>query len=108
MGGSDLAVGVLQKIAVGAVQNPGASPRERRRVTARLESLARRLDAHQLHGRIAQERVEDPDRIRASPDAGHDGVGKAPEALLALLPRLAADDRLEVADETRIRVRSDH
>ena len=53
------------------------------------------------------ERREHAGRVRAAADAGHDRVGQAADLLEALALRLLADDRLEVADDHRERVRAD-
>ena len=57
---------------------------------------------------VADEGVEDADRVGAAADAGDDGVGQPAGRPLHLLPRLDPDDPLEVADHHRERVRPHH
>src|SRR4051812_16076076 len=65
----DLAVPVLHERGERAVQPP-APPTggQRRAVAAAVEPLAARLDADQRHLAVADERREDPDRVRAAAD----------------------------------------
>ena len=58
---------------------------------------------------VFEEGVEDADGIAAAADAGDDGIGQAPGAVLAvehLVERLAADDALEVAHHRRVGMRA--
>ena len=66
------------------------------------------LDADQFHFRVLDQRIEHARRVAAAADAGHDHVGQAAELLQALGPRLAADDRLEIADDPRKGMRPHH
>lgn len=66
------------------------------------------LDADQFHLGILDQRIEHARRIAAAAHAGHDHLGQAAELLQALGPGLAADDRLEVANDPRKRMRPDH
>ena len=70
-------------------------------------AAAARLDADQFDAGVVDERVEHAGRVAAAADAGDDHVGQPADLLEALRPRLAADDRLEVADHHRERVRPD-
>ena len=56
---------------------------------------------------VVQEAVEDPDRVRAAADARHDGLGQPLLGGERVLPRLAADHRLQLGDELGIRRRAD-
>src|SRR5207245_3639445 len=69
--------------------------------------LASRLDADQLHLLIVEKGGEDADRIGAATHARDDGVWQPPSTLQYLGARLAADDGLEVAHQTRKGIRPD-
>ena len=79
---------------------------DRGRVPPASDALALGLHADELHVAIAGERVEDPDRVRAAADAGHHRVRELAEPLEELRAGLGADDRLEVAHDGRVGVRS--
>ena len=102
----DLAVLVLQQIGAVAVQNTREAGRERRRVLAGVDALARRLDADELHARLVDVRVEDAHRVRAAADAGDDVVRLAARHLRHLHAAFLADHGLEVAHHHRVRVRA--
>ena len=68
---------------------------------ARLARPPARLDPHEPHIGMIDERIKHPSGIAAAPHAGHHGVGQAAELPAALFHRLAADHRLEVADDPR-------
>src|SRR5215471_13893864 len=101
-----LTVRVLQNIAVAAVQYSRPAVNQSRGMASRLRAPASRLDAYQLHRRVADEWVKDPRRIAAAADTSHYYVRQPTKPLQALLPCLAADDRLEVPDDQRKRVRA--
>ena len=103
-----LAVVVLHQVAAGAVQHAGRARRQRRRVPAGLDAVAAGLAADQRDGLVRDERVEDAHRVAAAADAGDHRVGQPADEVEHLLPRLDADDALEVADHHRERVRPDH
>ena len=69
------------------------------------DALAARLDADQPDVRVLEEAVEDPHRVAAAADARDDDVRQAADLIEHLPPRLAADDRLELAHHQRIRMR---
>src|SRR5262249_9491326 len=102
-----LAVLVLQDVAETAVQHAGLAVAQRRGVVAGAAPAPARLDADQLDGAVGHERVEHAGRVAAAAHTGDDGVRQPARLLLALLPRLAADDRLEVADHDGEGVRPD-
>ena len=75
---------------------------------AGFNAFAGRLHANQAHVLVTDELVEGADGVAAAAHAGDHGVGQAPFGIEDLLPSLASDDGLEVADEHGIRVRADH
>ena len=107
MDGGRLAVAVLEDVAVAAVQHAGLALAQGGGVLARLGAPAARLDADQLHAGVADEGIEHAGRVAAAADAGDDDVGQPAGLLQALLARLPADDRLEVADHERKGMRPD-
>src|SRR5206468_1904960 len=60
----------------------------------------------ELNGRIVNKSVEHPDRVRAAADARDHRRRESARLPEHLLPRLTADDRLEVTDHAWIRRRS--
>ena len=68
--------------------------------------VAARLGAHEANAGVVQEGVEEADRVRAAADARDQRVGQPALALQDLLAGLAADHRLQVAYQHRIRVRA--
>ncbi len=89
-------------------RTPALPPANRRRVAAARDALAAGLDADEPDVAIVDERVEDAHRVAAAADARHHGIGQASGQLEDLRPRLAADDRLELAHHQRIRMRPQH
>src|SRR5450631_2344324 len=88
------------------MQNAGRSARETRRVLTEQRASSAGLDAYQLHAVIADERVEQTDRVAASSDAGKSGIRQAAFALQNLGARLDANHAMKVANHYRIRMRS--
>src|SRR5579859_3640083 len=72
------------------------------------ESLPRRLHADQLNRLILEERGEHSNRVRTPAHTCHDRARQPTELLERLRPRLATDDRLEIADKTGKWIGSDH
>src|SRR5690606_15143304 len=70
----DLAVVVADHVGAVAVQHAHATGRERGRVAAGVDTVARRLGADDAHRRIVEEGVEQADRIAAAADAGGDRI----------------------------------
>ena len=66
-----------------------------------------RLDAHEANALVVDEAGEDPDRVRPASHARDDRVGEPALRVEHLLSRLAADHRLELADELGVRRRPD-
>ena len=104
----DVAVLVLQHEGARPLQHAGAAAGEPRRVAAARDALAAGFDADQPHVAIVDERVEDAHRVAAAADARDHGIRQASGQLEDLRPRLAADDRLELADHQRVRMRPEH
>ena len=84
-----LAVVVLEHVAEAAVQHAGPAEAERGGVVAGLGRSPARLDAHQGHALVGNERIEHAGGVAASADAGHDHVGQPAD----LLPGTAGASR---------------
>src|SRR5207245_9177166 len=100
-------VRVLQQVAETAVEHARPAGAKCRGVPVGGDALASRLDADQLHLLIVEKGGEDADRIGAATHARDDGVWQPPSTLQYLGARLAADDGLEVAHQTRKGIRPD-
>src|SRR5262245_11335019 len=70
MGLLDLAVLVVEQYRIGAVQHARLAVTQGRRVLAERAAAASGLDAVERHAAVAEERMEQADRVRAAPDAG--------------------------------------
>ncbi len=103
-----LAVGVLQDVREGTVEDARDARREACGVLAARDALATRLEADEAHRFVVDEAVEDADGVGPAPDAGEHGVGKASDEVEHLLARLDPDDPVEVADHLGERVRPGH
>ena len=104
----DLAVVVLQQQRIRALQHAGPAVGERRGVVAELLARAARFDADDLHRRVADERMEHADRIRAAAHAGDHRVGQRARLRSSICARASlADHGLQLAHEVRIRMRAD-
>ena len=99
VGVCDLSVLVGQHGGARAVQDTRSTVAERCRV--------RGLDADERHARVVDEAREHPDRVGAAADAGEHRVREPTLGLEHLRARLAPDHGLELADDLRIRRRSD-
>ena len=95
----DLAVLVCEHGRARAVQNGGPAGAEARR--------AGRLDADELDLLVVEEGGEHADRVRAAADACDHGVREPALGLEDLRARLAADHRLQLAHDRRVRRRAD-
>ena len=102
----DLAVAVLEHHRAGAVEDAGRPSRERRRVPAGRDPVARRLGDREPDRRLADEPAEQPDRVRAAADAGQREIRQPALGRVELDRRLVADPALEVAHDRRVRVRA--
>src|SRR5215212_8261543 len=103
VGFADLSSFRLQHVAHRAVQDAELSFRQRRAVLARGEPPAGCLDADEPYTLAADEGVERADRVRASADAGDDGVGIRAKPLATLVLYLRPYNGLEVAHDPGVR-----
>jgi hypothetical protein len=74
----DLAVRVLQQQRVAALQHARRAVGERGGVLAEATAAAASLEPEQRHFRVADQGMEESDRVRAAADAGHGHVRQAP------------------------------
>src|SRR5207247_6922625 len=102
----DITVSVLQHERARPLQDPRAAAREPRGVPAAHDLLAARLDPDKPHASVADEPIEDADRVAAAAHARDDGAGQPSGEVDNLRPRLASDDRLKFADHQRVWVRT--
>ena len=84
---------------------PGRATGKRRRMLAGRDALAGRFGDRQPNGRLADEPVEQPDRVRAAADAGEGEIRQPTLDVDELGGRFVADPALEVANDRRVRVR---
>ena len=103
----DVASLVLQHERARALQHAGAATGKPCRVASRRDALSTGLDANQPDVAVVEERIEDADGIAAAANARHDHVRQPTRLLEDLRARFPADDRLELADHQRIRMRSE-
>mmetsp|Transcript_22518 Transcript_22518/g.54919 ORF Transcript_22518/g.54919 Transcript_22518/m.54919 type:complete len:681 (+) Transcript_22518:351-2393(+) len=103
----DLPCLLLKQEGSGSVKHPGSSPGKSRRVPLRVDPVSGRLHSQQPHVRVFDKRMEHSDRVRSTAHACQDEIGEFSRSLQHLGARLAADDRLEVPDDRRERIRSD-
>src|ERR1700753_49312 len=98
MGGSDLAVFVLQDVGVRALQHAGTRTckalrgAEARGVVADFFAAAAGFDADHFYVGVAQESVEEADRVRTAADAGVELRGQSLFGGENLFAGFAADD----------------
>ena len=103
----DLPLLVLEHGRQRAVQHPARPRGQRRRVAARLEPLARRLDPDERDLGVVHEAGEGPDRVRAAAHARDHAVGQPAGRLEQLGARLVADRRWRSRTSAGIRRRPD-
>ncbi len=108
MGREDVAAPVLQHPAPRAVQDAGGPARESRGVLAGLQAPPARLDAHEPHARVVNERVEEPERVAAAADRRDRQIRQAARDRQHLLARFLSDHGLELTHHQRIRMRAEH
>src|SRR5262245_38957992 len=75
---------------------------------ARPRATATRLDAQKPHLAVTNERIEHASGVAAAADASHDEIRQPADTVERLLPSLAADDRLKIADNSWEGVRPDN
>ncbi|MNJ48047.1 hypothetical protein D3C77_432280 [compost metagenome] len=73
-----------------------------------VQAFSRRFDTNQLDRGIREKRGKHAHRIGATAHAGDDLIGQAAMFGEELLAGLGTDDRLEIADHLRERMRADH
>ena len=88
MGLLDLAVGVLEQVAQGSVEDARGAAGQGGGMAA-LQSLARRLDAHQGYGSVLQEGMEHAHGVGAASHAGDDPVREGAEGVETLGARVS-------------------
>ena len=76
MGQRDLAVSILQDITIRSVQDARCAARETSRVIAQLRASPSRFHAYHLHALVAEEGMEQADRVAAAAHAGDQQVGQ--------------------------------
>src|SRR5690625_3094027 len=108
MRGPGLPVGILEDVGGRTVEDSGPAAGEAGGVAAGLDALAAGLEAEDLDLGVTEERGERAQRVRASSDAGADGVRQPVELVEELFASLEADDVLERAHHRRKRVRTGH
>ena len=91
---ADLSMLVLQQQRSASVQDAWPPVHDRGGIPADLRSGTPGLDAKQRHGRVSEECVEQPDRVRASADARDCEVRQGSGPFLQLGSRLSADHGL--------------
>src|SRR5262245_53102733 len=89
------------------MQDARSTVRDGRGVLTETRAGAAGFEAEQLHALVFHERMEQPDRVRTTADARNRDVGQLPRRIEHLLARLAADDRLQLTHDVRIRMRAD-
>ena len=108
VGVGDLTVTVLQQVGAVAVQHAGRAALQAGGVLAGVDAVTGRFHADHLHLGVIEERVEQAHGVGATADTGDQAVGQTAFAFQHLLVRLAADDRLKVAYQRRVGVRTGH
>ena len=107
MGEFDLAVRVGEQPGLRPLQDAEFSALESRRVALGDDPVAACFNADHADIFIAEERVEQPDRIRSATDAGNEHVWQAPFTLENLLSGFHTDHAVEIADDHRKRMRAE-
>src|SRR5262245_66411645 len=75
----DLAVVALQEVAHAAVEHADGAGAHRGAVTAGRDPLPTRLGPDDPHLAVADDRMEEPDRVRPAADTGDQDVGEPAE-----------------------------
>ena len=97
----------LQEVGLVAVQHADVPRRERRRVLARLETVARRPRPRSSSPcRSPRKGWKSPMALLPPPTQAISTSGSRPVACLIWRARLLTDDRLKVAHDHRIRMRA--
>src|SRR5205823_4592079 len=98
---------ILHHVAKAAVKNSWLAVAEWGGVIARLLTAPSGFDADERDFFVFDEWIKHTGRVAAAADAGDYRVWQMAELLARLLDRLAADHRLEIADDSREGVRAD-
>src|SRR5215813_1363541 len=93
----DLAVLILQDVAVSTLQHTGRATAISRRMFAELFAATTGLYTHKLHAHVIEEGVEQSDRVAASADTRNRGVRQPAFRFQNLPPRLVADHAMKIA-----------
>ena len=101
-----LAERVLKDQRIAALKHSGCAERQRGGIVAESRAAAARLHAENADARVAEEWMEQADGVRAAADAGNHRIGQTAGGREHLRARLAADHRLQLAHQVRIRMRS--
>ena len=89
------------------MQNAFGAAIKRRRVLARIEAIARRLDADEAHALVFDKRIKQSHRVGAAADARDANVGQSAGLFQNLRARFLAGHRVKIAHHRRKRVRPD-
>src|SRR4051812_14574591 len=87
----DIAIVILQNVGAGTLQHAGTATGKAGGMAAARDRPPARLDTDQPNGAVADERVEDAQRITAAADARDNGVGETAGQLEDLAAGLAPD-----------------
>src|SRR6266567_8134526 len=101
----NLAVVILQKVTVGAMQHAGRPSGEACGVLAQLRPASTRFDANESNAVVSKERIEHPYRVAAATDASEQGIGQPLLAIENLRARFVANHAMKIAHHQRVRVR---
>ena len=104
----DVAVGILQHKATGALKNAHCPGRKAGGMQAWRQRFAPGLDTDQSHGGVVHKAVKDAKRVASTADARHDHVWHPPGELDELLSCLATNHRLELTHHERVGMWAQH
>ena len=98
----------LKNVGVSAVKHSRTATREARRVLAQFGAPASGLDADHLHFAVADEIIEQADRVAPAAHTGEQVIRQAAGRLQDLPARFLADHAVELAHHHGIRMRPEH
>ncbi|MCY1391613.1 hypothetical protein D9M71_64610 [compost metagenome] len=108
VGVGDLAVAVLQQVGAVAVQYARDAAGQACGVFVGIDAVAAGFNTDDVYAQVVEERVEQAHGIGAAANTGNQAVGQATFLGVQLLFGFLADDRLEVANHCRVRMRASH